>query len=442
MLADYHEYGLSILNGTLSVLAAYNARKIATILWPSTPSYSSCITGILVYAAILPSSLALMESAAAIFILSAALLSLLTRSALWGVIATLLPLTRPECLLLLPILITLRMRDHRWNFSIVEMLLPTSLLCALGGWYLSVFGVTIPHSIIAKSVVYQITFQQFWKFFFLGFSGSNIPLFITSLWLVIFLLLIVASIWRYRSVNDDKGSSLGLSATLLLFPLALIIAYASRKVLIFPWYVPLISVPVLVTLTPLWQKKMTLNGYVALFGTLPFMASGIFSVLILFIPEYSVFGRSGARATTLRKIGEVLASTYPASSILAPEIGGLGRGFPGDIVDGAGLASPNSLRYHPLRIPEQRSAGYLGSVPPELIHDAHPDFIVGLPTLLEAVIRAPEISDYVRIDVPIAYTPPLGVQRPIHVWGNKSVAVFARTSLAQTVRDKLLDISN
>jgi hypothetical protein len=439
-LGGSQEYGLAILNGILSVLTANNAAKISKKLWPHPNSFSFVITSALVYAAILPSSLALMESAAALFFMTVVVLNVLNRSPAWAGMAVLLPLIRPEYILMLPLLAVHRVRAQRWSYSAVEILLPASLICALGGWYLSVFGITIPQSIIAKSVIYQISFQEFCTFLFRGLTGSSIPLTITLIWLITFLLLLLVNIWQVRTITRFQSPSFRVSLTILIFPFLLILLYAMRRVLLFPWYIPLISVPVILALTPLWQRKWNFSSCLGAIGLLPIFVTGVLSSLITLLPEYSVFGASGCRAATLRKIGVVLASIYPESTIVAPEIGGLGRGFSGDIVDAAGLASPKVVPHHPLRIPEQRAAGYLGSVPPALVGEIRPDFIVGLPTLLAAVAKSAEIAEYQRIEVPITYTTFSGIQHPINVWGNNYVIIFARKSLAQAVQNALLKI--
>ena len=41
--------------------------------------------------------------------------------------------------------------------------------------------------------------------------------------------------------------------------------------------------------------------------------------------------------------------------------------FPGRILDAAGLASKDALKFHPLKIPQERERGDLGAIPPRYV---------------------------------------------------------------------------
>jgi hypothetical protein len=73
---------------------------------------------------------------------------------------------------------------------------------------------------------------------------------------------------------------------------------------------------------------------------------------------------------------------------MTSEIGGLGWGFHGKILDGVGLASPEAIRYHPMRVPDERSSGLWGEIPAGFVRDSHPDLIVSYDMFAESALPA------------------------------------------------------
>jgi hypothetical protein len=115
---------------------------------------------------------------------------------------------------------------------------------------------------------------------------------------------------------------------------------------------------------------------------------------------YLPFFESGARARKLRHLGEWLALEHTNAKVAAPEIGALGFSFPGYIADTIGLASPEALRFHPLKVPSQRPTGYHGGAPAAFIEQSRPDIVIGLDVLMTDFMNAPVLSRYEIRKVP------------------------------------------
>lgn len=433
----YQEHAIAFLNAVITVLAARLTGELSLRLWSSLGSVRGVATSVLTYAALLPSSLALMESSCAVLAGTLALLLIFNKNRLWSIVACSLPLIRPELAIALPLLCCTRWRSRTWPWRGVEILLPLLLWAIVGVWYLQYFGLHLPQSILAKSVVYQISLPEFCRFLVLAIIGNGFSITVISAWLLALLLIVLFLIWRGGSQKPIQRTTVITAAALVAFPALVVSAYAVRGVLVFPWYAPPMVTPLLLALAPIWDGKnrwWRIGGYICV---LPILISGTLSALVWSRPDMATYGPSGSRASTLRRIGEAIVQINPNGVVLAPEIGGLGRGFSGTVFDGVGLASPAALAFHPLRVPEDRSAGFLGALPEGLVATVSPDFIVGLPTLLEAVIRSPLSSKYERITVPLTYRDIFGMQRPIQVWGNSSIIIFARPEFAQKMRDAL-----
>jgi hypothetical protein len=110
---------------------------------------------------------------------------------------------------------------------------------------------------------------------------------------------------------------------------------------------------------------------------------------------------AAARVDEYRRIGSALYSVCPNGDLMTSEIGGLGWGFHGNILDGLGLASPEAIRYHPLRVPEDRSSGMWGEIPAGFIRDRHPDMIVSYDMFAESALPAALSLGYIEFSYPL-----------------------------------------
>jgi hypothetical protein len=99
-------------------------------------------------------------------------------------------------------------------------------------------------------------------------------------------------------------------------------------------------------------------------------------------------------------IGTILNDEYPNATLLTSEIGGLGYAFRGRILDAAGLASPGALDFHPMKVPEQRSSGNIGAIPPGYVKLNTPDLIVSYDYFAQALLKDEVIQQYNVILIP------------------------------------------
>jgi hypothetical protein len=115
--------------------------------------------------------------------------------------------------------------------------------------------------------------------------------------------------------------------------------------------------------------------------------------------------------------------------LLTAEIGGLGYTFRGEILDAAGLASPEALQFHPMDIPRERPRGDLGTVPPEYVEGHLPDLMVSFDSFAQALLASNVADQYNMILVP-AYLPQDALySKNDTIWGNKSLRIYVRKDL-------------
>ena len=96
---------------------------------------------------------------------------------------------------------------------------------------------------------------------------------------------------------------------------------------------------------------------------------------------------------------------------MTSEVGGLGDGFPGEILDGFGLMTSAALKYHPMKVPQERSSGLIGAIPVGFVREQHPDVIVSYLIFAEDVLRNAAALGYIDSTYPpllpsvLAHTP-------------------------------------
>ena len=201
-------------------------------------------------------------------------------------------------------------------------------------------------------------------------------------------------------------------------------AYTLRHVLVFPWYAPLVTTPICfgtVMLLAVHLKRFETLFVASVFA--PVIATASSFLLAIWWPSLSPQYLSGSRAEMLNVIGTQLKACSPNAAVMAPEIGALGYAFGGKVIDGVGLASNEAISFHPLKIPQQRANGTIGGVPAQFARQENPEFIVGLPRLMQDLSNSEEISQrYVKELIPLRDAS----GKSISVWGNQSIEVYRR----------------
>src|SRR5690606_19466222 len=106
-------------------------------------------------------------------------------------------------------------------------------------------------------------------------------------------------------------------------------------------------------------------------------------------PELARHFLEGARARHTASVAADLYQEYPRALLMTSEIGAVGFGFRGRVLDGAGIASPEALRYYPLSIPDERYDTADAPVPLRYLKDRRPGLVIAVDRHLEAVLSDP-----------------------------------------------------
>jgi hypothetical protein len=263
------------------------------------------------------------------------------------------------------------------------------------------FGTLIPHTVIAKSVVYTVTATDFVHFVFHGIFGSelmghhkNVIAALVGVALLGLLVLIFTEkkFSAYASVikRDVEIVALAASAFVILF------VYFVKKVHLASWYMPLYEIPLLILLLLVCARRhrflLTVIGAICIS---PF----VFQLLRCGISvtgqlEYYPGFAEGARVRQYRSVSQQLAQKYPDATLMTSEIGGIGYGFKGHILDGAGLITPAALEFHPLDVPTQRPSGVIGAIPAAFIREQRPEIILSLDVFITEFLNSDLVNDY------------------------------------------------
>jgi hypothetical protein len=358
-----------------------------------------------------------METALAVALMLGALLCHLEhRDRAAGLLAGLAILTRPEAVLLAFVIavgIASKSLARLVSFS-------ACVLVVIGPWicfaYLY-FGSPLPNSLIAKSALpYRWTFGQtvsmllsHFAFLFVGYplgrlTGVAWPGAVPNLgspagWS---LAIIPAALQSILIIIGIRGM-LGRQRIAASFPALYLLSYVFSglaHVMIFDWY--------LAPLQPFYLLFIS-SGLLSLVrgsfsrASVPF----IFSLLVLsqltglrWTPDQLglPMDASADRERLYREVASEYASVFGRESLVAaPEIGALGYFSGARILDTVGLVSPVALPYYPLAH-NIYATSY--AVPPELIRDTSPRFLVTMEVFISRGLLQTEWfrAEYEEID--------------------------------------------
>ena len=339
----------------------------------------------------LPSTLDQMETPCAIALILAGSLGILRKKD-WGMpLLVLACFARYECVLLcVPAAIWVSVR-RQWSKS--------SLFCCAGigllgvAWLMWEYGTIIPNTVVAKSHLYVMTYQQVMRAFISSTARAALCLAMGGLW------------WSYGRNRRQQQSPVAI--LLAAFGASLGVAYIVRRTYVFSWYLPLVLVPVSIAIL-LWTNRTHIRQAVlgAAFAGVLLLSYAAWDTRLLLAAVHGTPGKIpgfqiAARVHEYRRVGAALYGVCPSGVLMSSEIGGLGWEFHGKILDGAGLASPEAIRYHPMRVPEERSNGFLGEIPAGFVRDRHPDLIVSYDILAESALPAARSLGYIDFSFPL-----------------------------------------
>jgi hypothetical protein len=380
--------------------------------------------GAVVFVPLYLSALALMETPLAVALALAGLLLFVRRQAAWAVVMGLAVGARLEFALLValawmvdPVPPRVRIRN--------ALLIAVAVLW-IPVFYIGFFGNPIPNTVLAKAIVYRPTAPEIASWLLEGMEQSSLP--VRALGLAGLVLLAVA-LWRGR--GSPTADPPARRALLLLggFPVLLAAVYFLDRAEIFFWYLPLVYVPLLLAAAALTGAGArpglaALTPLVLILPAFPHAAVDIVAAIIDPF-RFSALG-GGARTQRYIEIGRMLSAEKPDGVLMSSEIGGLGWGYSGIVADGAGLVSPAALKYHPMKVPEDRRDGIWAAIPPGFVAELRPDFIVTYPILAERLLGDPVLSTY-RCDpvapIPAALAPHLPADA---IFGDTALIVCRR----------------
>lgn len=379
------------------------------------------------------------------------------RHKLSAFLAALSLLTRPDALILIgplfldrAIQIFQEVQKSQNNKSLTRMiralpfseilwfLLPTALWFSFAAIY---FGSPIPHSVAAKSIAYRLSpnaaFVRLLQHYGTPFLGH---LTFGILWIGIgFVLYFFLFILGARRAIQ---SSLRIWPW-IIYPWLYFAAFAIVNPLIFRWYLTPLLPPYIFTIllgadrifTDLFMRNASKSS-----GRISLSSSGVTNGLaILFIVvapvSLSLRGWTIIPDHGLNKPAPEMAwyqlelLYHQAAEIVAPEsqrldgqspvlaagdVGVLGYFTNDKILDTVGLNSSQSVKYYPLD-PKYYAINY--AIPPQLILDALPDYIVILEVYgREGLLKDPQFWQDYRL-----------VQKiPTDIYGSDGMLIFAR----------------
>ena len=385
----------------------------------------ACVGAVAVLMAEATAATGLMESPLAIAFLLLAALCAMRGNYLWGPLAALAACTRLEFCVLMPAL-GLSVALARQPL-VKPALLAGVLLAAFGLWSLYYFGTIIPNTLAAKSAVYSLSR--------LGVFFSMVPGQEEQKDLSLAVVVAgVAVLLSSAVVPIRTNQSRTFADSTVLVPLALLTtgllafgAYILNRVLVFDWYVPLMVVPCMVGLLAL-SARVENASFRILRSAGMCLTFGPFVALAVWLTSREIGGRAyhelqpGGRVQRYMEVGSELNADPRIHTLLTSEIGGLGWTFRKRILDGAGLVSPEAIKFHPLKVPDERSDARLGAIPPGFARKENADAIVTYPQFAEALMRDPVLSEYACLK-----ESPLPAQFGDEtVWGSKYLLVCRR----------------
>ena len=385
-------------------------------------------------AILLPASIGLMETSFALLVAGVGIY-LLTRSKPTGfAFLAIAVYLRIELLILLTLTAILYIFQKQYKLQVILGYIAVGLLPFVI-YDLYFFHTIVPQSIVAKSIVYSLP----WfvpAVVVLLFSFPPSLLFDHMIGLV-FLGTILLSTVLFTSMSALKEWKAQKFYWPVLFGLwSILIAggYIFRRAYVFDWYMPLYTIPLLIAcylclIAMEHSRKIIITSLISsifIVSALSFMEitySGIYA------PGYFRLFSPGSHVKTYRYVGEILNEEYPNATLLTSEIGGLGYSFSGKIMDAAGLASPDALKYHPMEVPEQRASGDNGAIPPGYVKETSPDLIVTYDCFAQALLSDDIIKQYNVILIPPYLPEDAQYSQTETIWNCKALHIYIHKGL-------------
>jgi hypothetical protein len=426
---------VSVINAVISICGAVIYTRIVELfLKRKAALHQRLLLQTIILALLLPSSIGLMETPLALFAAGVGIyFLLLSKPAGFALLAAAIYL-RPELLALVVLICAAAVLQNKFKPRQIfgYFILGFFPMVLFDLYY---FHTIVPHSIVAKSTVYSITPLGA----FVGVLSKSLPEIpataLQNLFVKLPAFIVIVVILGWVALREPATSKMNFyPAALYVSGLLVIGMYVAGHAFVFDWYAPLYMLPISIAYFS-YAYSIDHRGGAAV--KLPLFLLGCLSAIFIITTTYSAFYmpgafalfESGSRVKMYLAVGRALSEDYPGAKLLAPEIGALGYSFNGRIFDAAGLASADALLFHPMKVPEERSSGAFGAIPPAYVKFVDPDIIVSYDTFAEALLRDDVASRYNIIALP-AYLPEDAVYSESKtIWGNKYLRVYIRKSL-------------
>ncbi len=302
------------------------------------------------------------------------------------------------------------------------------------------FNTIIPHSVIAKSIVYSISeLQSAMYILFISFPttiSSGYGLAVNG---VLFLgVIVITTKLIFQSLKKISVWHI----IFYIWGVSVIAGYVLGHAQIFEWYRAIYTIPIFVSSFLFLENKE--NVIVKIVHYVLFLTFSVSLITIIYASVYNpgAFGyfAGGSRVKVYLYVGKILHDEYPNSRLLTSEIGGLGYSFTGRVIDAAGLASPDALDFHPMKIPAERANGDIGAIPPNYVKAKMPELIVSYDYFAQALLADGILEHYNIVQIP-AYLPEDAIYSESKmIWDSRYMRVYIRKDLP--VSRKILVLGN
>lgn len=421
-----------------------------------------------VAACLISSSIGLMETPFALFLLGTGFLLVSNDRPMGWVVVALACFTRYEIFSFVGMAVIVDVLNS-WSLQRIK-----TAVAWLGGTTIAIaaviysyFSTLIPNTIRAKAIVYQIRSASvarglFFDIFprieypflglFYGHKGFQTQIFKTleTPWIMLLLILFAVSLILFNFkhfLKEFQNSWLAIG-----FPLATItltFVYVLKGALVFAWYLPLFTFPFIFALFSFLSYSIShpKEGNT----TRPLLTKASIGMLfvitsIICLNQYILLGQTvysatvdlkhlpgigmGMRVDRYLQVGSLLYQKYPQARLLTSEIGALGYAFKGEIIDGVGLISPQALKYHPMNVPEQRANGATGAIPAKMVYDTMPELVVSLPRFVQEFDRTAYQGLYTRLSMPVLSDSEMLRTGVNEIWGSDQIYIYFRNDVA------------
>jgi hypothetical protein len=386
----------------------------------------------LMFYILLQSSIDQMETPLAVALLFAGCYAFEKEKVYWLALLALAGFTRYEYFAVAIGLVVIAVLKRRCTWKAFS--LASAIVCAGTLWLLFQYRTLVPNTVRAKAAAYIVTYRE---------SANAL-----SIGKVAAVLLCVALVIMLSKRATPK---LFFPSILVSLGLMLDALYIAKRTFIFTWYLPLALAPIVLGLTldviisrRGWEKILIAAAILFLVREPVTSASRELWSAACKTPWSDYSDIYNIRVAEYRAVGTAIYQVCPSARLMTSEIGGLGDGFKGEILDGFGLATPAAIKYHPMRVPEERSSGLSGSIPFGFVQEAHPDLIVSYKFFAEDVLRKINTAAYTDL----VYQPMpraemvhyYGVNKknPLHILVAKNGACSS-SQIDSSVRAALLD---